>query len=146
MVEEGAEMVGNLFILLTMVLYARHVILDAQGRLPKPKMRKSDPFDLQFDVEQEADEPEDREAYVDEDWRASQRALFGHRDVRVHPPHGVSRPATADLAASSGASRDKPVASPNAATSVSRKLTKAEKKALRRKLRQAARQREKASG
>jgi hypothetical protein len=146
MLEEGAEMVGNLFILLAMVLYARHVILDAQGRLPQVKTRISEARRQRLEIQQQADVEDDEEAYVDEDWKASQRILLGHTDVKVHPPHGASRPAAVDVAASSGASRDKPVSSPTAATSVSRKLTKAEKKALRRKLRQAARQREKQGG
>ena len=34
MLEEGAEMVGNLLVLLSMGLYARYVILDAEGLLP----------------------------------------------------------------------------------------------------------------
>jgi len=39
MVEEGCEMVGNLFLLLSMVLHARFVILEAQGLLPERKRR-----------------------------------------------------------------------------------------------------------
>ncbi len=34
MIEEGAEMVGNVFLLLAMGLHARYVILDARGLLP----------------------------------------------------------------------------------------------------------------
>ena len=34
MLEEGLEMAGNLFLVLSMVLYARHVIRDAQGLIP----------------------------------------------------------------------------------------------------------------
>jgi len=40
MLEEGAEMIGNLFLLLSMALFARHVILDAEGQLPARKARK----------------------------------------------------------------------------------------------------------
>ncbi len=41
MLEEGCEMVGNLLLVLSLVLYARHVILDAEGQLPaKPVAKK----------------------------------------------------------------------------------------------------------
>ena len=41
MLEEGCEMVGNLLLVLSLVLYARHVILDAEGQLPaKPAAKK----------------------------------------------------------------------------------------------------------
>lgn len=40
MVEEGCEMVGNLLLLLAMSLHARHVILEAEGRLTT-RVRKS---------------------------------------------------------------------------------------------------------
>lgn len=40
MVEEGAEMVGNLFLLFSLLLYARHVVLDAHGQLPSKRDAK----------------------------------------------------------------------------------------------------------
>lgn len=36
MLEEGLEMAGNLFLVLSIALYARHVIRDAQGLIPAP--------------------------------------------------------------------------------------------------------------
>ncbi|HPP54455.1 MAG TPA: hypothetical protein PK777_15995, partial [Thermoguttaceae bacterium] len=41
MVEEGAEMLGDLLLLLAVMLHARHVILDAEGRLPQKKAGSS---------------------------------------------------------------------------------------------------------
>ena len=43
MVEEGAEMSGNLFLLFAMTLHARYVILDAQGLLPAKKEKPAKP-------------------------------------------------------------------------------------------------------
>ncbi len=43
MLEEGCEMIGNLLLLLSLGLYARHVILDAGGQLPaKPVAKKTE--------------------------------------------------------------------------------------------------------
>lgn len=39
MLEEGCEMIGNLFLLLSMTLHARYVILDAQGLVPAKKVK-----------------------------------------------------------------------------------------------------------
>ncbi|MBX3413639.1 MAG: hypothetical protein KF708_13190 [Pirellulales bacterium] len=39
MVEEGLEMAGNLFLLLSMTLHARYVILESQGLLPQRKRK-----------------------------------------------------------------------------------------------------------
>ncbi|HEV7224080.1 MAG TPA: hypothetical protein VGN42_15330 [Pirellulales bacterium] len=43
MVEEGCEMVGNLFLLFAMTLHARYTILAAQGRLPAKKEKPAKP-------------------------------------------------------------------------------------------------------
>ena len=156
MAEEGAEMVGNLLLLMALGLYARHVILDAEGLLPKQKT---------IDLDEDED---DDEAMID-------------RTVTVHPPHGVprptrrtaaSRPKTTAVTAGKLASQSKPLAAHKArlkppqatavessqsepATSVSdvsdgegaetevrRKMTKAERKALRKRLRKMRSQRE----
>jgi len=129
MLEEGAEMVGSLMLLMAMILHARHVILDAQGLLPERKPRRgtrmpAGPFD----------EPED-----------DRLAAFEH-PVVVHPPHGVSRPVAA---AATGREPSRPAFAPKPAeaaqtppASASRKLTKAERKALRKRLRQMALERE----
>ena len=81
MLEEGAEMVGNLTLLLAMGLHARFVILDAKG-LMRERKRRAD------QQEQEEEEVE----FEEEDTFSAH-----NRTVTVHPPHGVPRP-TAPLA------------------------------------------------
>jgi hypothetical protein len=129
MVEEGAEMLGNVLLLLAMGLHARHVILDAEGRVPKRRPR--------------AEEPSVDETATDD------------RSLRVHPPHGVSRPAAAaapvapHTVSSAVADDVTDDATPQessvrpaeftsqpdtAGQSRPRKLTKAERKALRKRL------------
>jgi hypothetical protein len=113
MLEEGAEMLGNLFLLLAMGLHARYVILDAEGLLP----------------ERANAEDEDNEDY-EIDYEAEMAILKNGRAVTVHPPHGIRRPSRTQkpLRATTPAE----VAALNPPTN--RKLTKAEKKALRRRL------------
>ncbi|MFH1267227.1 MAG: hypothetical protein ABIK89_15975 [Planctomycetota bacterium] len=140
MVEEGAEMVGNLMLLLTMGLYARHVILDAQGLLPTRTERYTETFD-------------------DEAESAIDGLFLGNRSVTVHPPHGVPRPTGRTVAPSRLRRRVGTAASPSApATSASgsaspadaaeadaparQKLSKVERKALRKRLRAMAAERE----
>ena len=76
MLEESAEMVGNLMLLLAMGLHARHVILDAEGLLRHRREEEAS------DEEEFEEEEDDQESI----------SLFG-RSVIVHPPHGVPRPA-----------------------------------------------------
>ncbi len=135
MVEEGAEMFGNLLLLLAMGLHARHVILDAEGLLPvrtKPRRRTLD----------EEEEDEDSSS-------------VGDRSVTVHPPHGLSRPSglTTDssrppapvsggpAAAAFSSDADEPDDEEDHLP-VQRKLTKAERKALKRRLRKMRAERE----
>jgi hypothetical protein len=126
MLEEGAEMVGNLMLLLAMGLHARHVILDAQGELPEPKPRRASVRQL----EEEEEEPEEERL-----------AAFDH-PVVVHPPHGVSRPA-APVTPEREPPPKRPVLMPETPEIPSqRKLSKAERKALRKRLRQMAMERE----
>jgi len=113
MLEEGAEMVGNLFLLLAMGLHARYVILDAEGLLPERASRE--------------DEDEDEDEI---DYEAEIALLKNDRKVRVHPPHGIRRPSKTRKATRAATSAE--VAALNPPTN--RKLTKAEKKALRRRL------------
>jgi hypothetical protein len=105
MLEEGAEMVGDVLLLLAMGLHARYVILDAEGLLPA---RQSVPAELQ------PPEPLVRRPATEGDWVSVDRAHCGPRPV------APSRTATAP---------PEPADSP-----VRRKLTKAEKKALRERL------------
>ena len=126
MVEEGAEMLGNLMLLMAMGLHARHVILDAEGVLPQ---RKGPTPKTDEKVEKEA----------------SRSTLGG--SVVVHPPQSIPRPAgtvaTPSRSRATVASAaqipfepepDEPDAQQLAAP-VRRKLTKAERKAMRRRLR-----------
>jgi len=43
MIEEGCELVGNLFVLLAMTLHARYVLLEAQGLLGQKKAKAEKP-------------------------------------------------------------------------------------------------------
>lgn len=136
MLEEGAEMVGNLLLLLSMVLHARHVIFDAEGLLPEQQPRQTKPQPRSRglaltspDDDAEADELEERRLEA-----------FDH-PVVVHPPHGLQRPLATPAAAKPAVEREpaRPAAAPATPEApVSRKLTKAERKALRNRLRQMA--------
>ena len=108
MLEEGAEMVGNVFLLLAMGLHVRYVILDAQGLIPL-RRPKSDVLD---------EEPDEEASSASEaaDW------------MTVDSAHATPRPI---LKRRSRAVEPEPIPSP-----VQRKLTKQEKKALRKRLMQ----------
>ena len=128
MFEEGAEMTGNLFLLLAMVLHARYVILDAEGLLPR---REEDEADVEFEYEEE-----EEYEYDEDEIAAEEAALFG-QTVKVHPPHGVSRRPARRTKSSNAFSTGTAAGE----SSVSRKLTKQEKKALRRRLEKERRRR-----
>jgi len=140
MLEEGAEMIGNLFLLLAMGLHARHVILDAEGRLPQPETddEEEDPAD--------EEDPYEEAGYDEEEVAAEEAILFGH-PVRVHPPHGTRRRSTARAKPTRSAGKTDALSSgmQAAESQVGRKLTKQEKKALRRRLEKMRRQRERRS-
>jgi hypothetical protein len=138
MLEEGAEMVGNLMLLMAMGLHARHVILDAEGLLPQGKWRR----DEAAAGEEELDEEDES------------LSVFG-RSVVVHPPHGVPRPTARPARPSwpepetttAGTASGSRYGASTSATGSSeepgrRKLSKAERKALRKRLRQMAAERE----
>jgi len=133
MLEEGAEMVGNLMLLLAMGLHARHVILDAQGLL---RHRREEEASDEEEFEEEEEDEHDQESF----------SLFG-RSVVVHPPHGVPQPAARTAAPSRSGrataraattSRSQSAAAQSeddtSHTPTGRKLTKAERKALRKRL------------
>ena len=105
MIEEGAEMVGNVFLLLAMGLHARYVILDARGLLPA-REPKHDELEDERDLEEASSEARD--------W------------VTVDSAHATPRPVLKRRARTLEA---EPVPSP-----VGRKLTKQEKKVLRKRL------------
>ena len=126
MIEEGAEMVGNLFLLLAMTLHARYVILDAEGLLPQ---------------RQEAEDEEEAEyEYEEEEIEAEQAALFG-QTVRVHPPHGTSRRMGRHSKPKARGGDAFSAGMESAESNVGHKLTKQEKKALRRRLEKERRRR-----
>jgi hypothetical protein len=141
MLEEGAEMVGNLLLLLAMGIHARHVVLDAEGLLPQRReRRKSEEEAIEEDEEQQAE--------------SGTVSLFG-RSVVVHPPHGVPRPAARatvptqrERAATTSAATSRPQASAAASedegvyASARRRLSKSERKALRKRLMQMKGERE----
>lgn len=137
MLEEGAEMVGNLFLLLAMGLHARHVLLDAEGLLPpRPVSRNELLAERQALMAGVSDDEEDEEEEEEVEATATKAGRGG---VTVHPPHGVPRPA----ATSGGHDSFDPL---TAEASVGRKLTKQEKKALRRRLKKLQRQRQSGNG
>lgn len=150
MVEEGAEMLGNLFILLAMALHARFVILDAQGLLPPRRRWTSRNDEEGIDDEYSYDDDDEADDYEDD--------VGGRRPpIKVHPPHGVPRPnsrsateaqllaraAQADARAAQRAADEAEREEELPAAPVTRRLTKQEKKALRRRLRK---QQEKRAG
>ena len=114
MLEEGAEMLGNMFLLLAMGLHARYVILDAEGLLPERVNAKREEDEEEYEI----------------DYEAEIAILKNSREVKVHPPHGIRRPSKTHKPIR--ATTPAEVAALNPPTN--RKLTKAEKKALRRRL------------
>jgi len=114
MLEEGAEMVGNLMLLAAMGLHARYVILDAEGLLPRREL----------EGDHLGDELKAEAGYSP----AAQRWLS------VDQPHKTPRPAR---------KRKRRTVEPEPEP-VARKLTKAEKKALRKRLMSERLQRERA--
>jgi len=138
MLEEGAEMVGNLLLLLAMTLHARYVILDAEGLLP---VRAAEPEVEENELDEEDDE-EDPYEYDADEVAAEEAILFG-QNVRVHSGHRTPRrPAHS----ASGSKVDAFTAGMRAAeSSGGRKLTEQEKKALRRRLEKQRKLRERRS-
>jgi hypothetical protein len=107
MLEEGAEMVGDVFLLLAMGLHARYVILDAEGLLPAREPKSNQP---------EQEQPQQQSPPAAADW------------VAVDAPHPTPRPVL-KRRTSPVEPEPEPIPSP-----VRRKLTKQEKKALRQRL------------
>ncbi len=124
MLEEGAEMFGNMFLFLAMLLHARFVVLDAEGLLPNRRSRSLvDREGYGYEVDRDEEEGW---ATVDED------------EIVVHPPRGLRRLLR---------SRTNRLARPEVVVEeivspVNRKLTRQEKMVLRQKLEKARRLRE----
>jgi len=150
MLRKGLQLAGSLLLLSSMALHARHVLLDALGRLPRRRARA--PVDPAAECwEEPATEPLDHAEPVGS-LGASESSVpvSGRGDAVVFdPPHGLPRPSAAfsaliapeqaaatrpaavrasDSYASRPASGSLPLAP------VQRKLTKQEKKALRARL------------
>lgn len=150
LIRYGALLGGHLFLVLAMALHARYVLLDAQGLLPQTDEDDTDEDDA---VDEAADEDDDGEE-EDEDEDEDEHQAGPSKPVRVHPPHGVPRPASpvippSSKLASTTAGAIPATSSPGlfGATAVSpspvkRKLTKQEKKVLRERLARAREQRE----
>ena len=89
MVEEGCEMVGNLFLLFAMTLHARYTILAAQGRLPAKKEKPAKPKPK---VEQPAktEKPAKAEKKVEPAAKPAAAAAPGRswfRKTKIDPAH-----------------------------------------------------------
>ena len=118
MLRAGAEMFGNLMLLAAMILYARHVVRDAQGLLPRSQPQ--------------SDEEEPDQVTIDADYPSS----TGKTWVKIDPPHASPQPtfqrATTPAAGSFVSSL--PPASTITSPPINRKLTKGERKALKDRL------------
>jgi len=108
--QAGCNMAGNLLLLSSMIFYARHVILDAEGRLPpRPRKAGENPATVALPSETAT-------------WR------------KVDPPHSISQPSYQRLSATTPTSSAAPGTASTTTSPVCRKLTKAEKKALKERL------------
>ena len=133
MVQEGARLLGDHLLVAAMGLHARYVILDAQGLLVvAPRKRAAArPGKVAEDAGEDAETPL-------------------RSEVKVHPPHGLSRPTiTSPTPAPSPAKTYAPATPVSAAAvptpaaaSAQRKLTKEDRKALKKKLEKLRRERE----
>ncbi len=122
MVEEGCEMLGNLFLALAMAMHARYVILEAQGLLPARATGKAASESIPVEAANRGSAPQAR---LPDDG--------GVR--RVDAPHAAPPPASRqpEHAAARATAHDAvALRPPTAAPPPRRKLTKAERKALRR--------------
>ncbi len=119
MLRAGTEMFGNLMLLAAMILYARHVVRDAQGLLPRSQPQSDD-------------EETDEVTIDDTEYPSS----TGKTWVKIDPPRAGPQPtfqrATTPAAGSSVSSL--PPASTLTSPPINRKLTKGERKALKERL------------
>jgi hypothetical protein len=116
----GAEMTGNLMLVAALILFARHVVLDAEGLLPRHKQDQDD------DVEEAAEVPV-RHASTSDSWR------------KIDSPHPAPQPVFQRTAVTQPVAVSTP-------SPINRKLTKSEKKALKERLLRERREREGRSG
>lgn len=149
MVEEGAEMTGSWLLLLSVLLYARHVVLDAEGYLAERIQPAAEPEPAKSEVQPEASAAEDAET----------------RSIKIHPPHGVPRPLRAkpaeetpgkEVAAPSPVTRtaDRPPQSEEGedddesspTEEIDPTLSRAERRAMRKRLKRQQRQQKRVAG
>jgi hypothetical protein len=93
MVEEGCEMAGNLFLLLSMTLHARFVILEAQGLLPERK-RRAKGESSEADAESRRMR---RKRATDDESETSTNTTGGRSDLATSAPRGSALPVTRSL-------------------------------------------------
>ena len=111
------QMVGNLLLLAAMLLFARHVLLDAQGLLPSRKSKNELALEEEEDEDVDVDvEDEEVSATFDDQWK------------KIDSPHGTPQPVFQRMAS------PPPVVAAATTPPLNRKLTKGEKKALKAKL------------
>ncbi len=118
----GSEMAGNLLLLAAFGSFARHVVLDAEGLLPRRRR----------------DESEDRQCEEDQF-----RSAGPGRWRKIDPPHVAPKPMYQRAATPATVSLPATAAAPSP---VARKLTKAERKAMKKRLLQQRMERERKCG
>lgn len=118
----GSEMAGNLLLLAAFGSFARHVVLDAEGLLPR--RRRNEPEDQQCEDDQFRSAGPGR-------WR------------KIDPPHVAPKPMYQRAATPATVSLPATAATPSP---VARKLTKAERKAMKKRLLQQRMERERKCG
>jgi hypothetical protein len=133
MLEEGAEMLGNWLLFLAMGLYARHVILDAEGLLPRREPAAGDAREGADDEWIMVDEPHRtpgplRRRRAAKATARSSATRTVRSDLEVEPDFEYVEEEDAEVAEPDPEEEFDP---PNP---VGRKLTKQEKKALRKRL------------
>ena len=109
-------MAGNLMLLAAMTFYARFVLLDAEGLLPR---REPEPDDELTEEESTAE--------------VESPSSAGDRWRKIDPPHATPQPAFGRAASPATSSVSSPGPTPFSSP-VHRKLTKAERKALKERL------------
>lgn len=155
MVEEGAEMVGDLLLLFGMMLHARYVLLDAKGLLPVRKPKAAKASKPKAASKKTAKAAAVVAASVSNESEEDESESASSSSITVHPPHGLPRPVNpaivpsnpnkpqpprvAALVASSGPASTHDETSDAAGKP---KMTKAERKAMRKRLEQMRTERE----
>jgi len=123
----GCAMVGDLLLLTAMSLHARHVLLDAEGLLPRPGRKAEEP----------QDKPSETTKNIVEEPKKTFWGKIDPPHVLPQPSHQQAvRPATVSVASPTPAAATASATAPSSLSPapVNRKLTKAERKALKERL------------